>query len=167
MKLTVDRVIKLLGLIPLDFEGGYYRETYRSNEEIPQKILPERYNSCKSFGTAIYYLLSSELRSVMHRVPTDEIFHFYLGDPVEMLLLYEDRTAEIKYLGTDIENGHYPQVIEPKNTWQGSRMKKGGEFALMGTTLAPGFDFPDLEIGDCESLTKIYPAHGKMIRELT
>lgn len=167
MKLTADKIIKLLDLQPLSFEGGYFRETYRSELIIHHNALPDRYTEDKSVSTAIYYFLTTERKSVMHRIPTDEVFHFYLGDTVEMLLLYEDGTAEVKYLGTDIKDGQSPQIIVPRNTWQGARVIKGGEFALMGTTVSPGFDFPDLEIGDFEKLAQAFPEYINLIKELT
>jgi uncharacterized protein len=166
MTQKLRRIIELLELKPLDMEGGYYRETYRSADTIPKSCLPDRYGSPKSFSTAIYYLITPTTFSSLHKLPTDEVFHFYLGDPVEMLQLFEDGTGRIVKIGSDIENGCSLQVVVPKHTWQGSRLVAGGEFALMGTTMAPGFDFEDFVAPDKNELMRRYPEFSAMIQEL-
>ncbi|HUU27233.1 MAG TPA: cupin domain-containing protein [archaeon] len=165
--LTAGEIIKKYGLSPLPEEGGYYRETYRSEGKIPKAALPERYGSAKSFCTAIYYLLTPETCSVMHRISSDEIFHFYLGDPVLMLKLHPDRTSEVVRLGRRIDKGHEVQVVVPGGTWQGCFLEAGGSFALLGTTVSPGFDFSDYEGGDREALIKKYPDREELIKRLT
>jgi predicted cupin superfamily sugar epimerase len=164
---SAEKIIRGLGLQRLEPEGGYYVRTYHSSEKIPRAALPGRYNSDKTFGTAIYYLLTSDTCSALHRLRTDEIFHFYLGDPVVMLQLHTDGTARVITIGNDIENGHLPQVLVPKKIWQGSCLREGGEFALMGTTMAPGFDTSDYEAGDRERLIEEYPDQEEMIIKLT
>src|SRR5574344_1636946 len=135
MKTQAERLIEQLNLKPLTVEGGYYRETYRSSECIEKTGLPDRYTGPRSYSTAIYYLLTPETCSTLHRLPSDEVFHFYQGDPVEMLQLNEDGTGTVLSLGCDIENGLLPQVVVPKDTWQGARLKDGGSYALFGTTV--------------------------------
>lgn len=161
---SVQRIIDLLGLKPLTIEGGLYRETYRSEEILTH--LPERYSSPRTFSTCIYYLLKPGAFSSLHKLASDEIFHFYLGDPVEMLQLYEDGTGRIVRIGNDIENGIYPQVIVPKNIWQGARLIDGGKFALMGTTVAPGFDYSDFIIPNRDEILKQYPEFREKILQL-
>ena len=100
--LNPEKIIEILNLEPLDIEGGFYRETYRSDERIPRESLPGRYGSSKAFSTAIFYMLAPETKSTMHRLKSDEIFHFYLGDPVEMLLLYPEGNGETRLLGHNI-----------------------------------------------------------------
>jgi predicted cupin superfamily sugar epimerase len=112
--LTADKIIALLNLKPHPEEGGYFVETYRSSETLSEKALPSRYKGVRSFGTAIYYLLTPETFSTIHRLQSDEIFHFYLGDPVEMLQLWPDGSGRILILGTDIMNGMKPQAVIPK-----------------------------------------------------
>lgn len=165
--MSAKEIIKFLGLEPLPFEGGYFRQTYRSEEMIEKKALPERYRCSKPFGTAIYYLLTPDMFSALHRLPTDEIFHFYLGDPVTMLQLPPDGTSATITLGSDIRNGHHVQVVVSKNIWQGSILKDGGRFALIGTTMAPGFDFSDYEYGNRDDLIKEYSKHADLIVKLT
>jgi uncharacterized protein len=169
--LTAEKIIEILKLTPLQNEGGFYRETWRSQDTIPESALPDRYLKSKSFGTAIYYLLTTDTKSKIHRLPTDEIFHFYLGDPVEMLILYPDGNSEIIMLGQKIDEGESVQVVIPKGTWFGARLKKmSGRtygFALMGTTVAPGFDFSDFEIGKRKVLAKLFPDKIDLIKILT
>ena len=165
--LTADQIIALLNLKPHPEEGGYFVETYRSSETISEKALPSRYKGVRSFGTAIYYLLTPETFSAMHRLQSDEIFHFYLGDPVEMLQLWPDGSGRILILGTDIINGMKPQVVIPKGVWQGARLFKDGKFALLGTTVSPGFEFADYESGHRDELVKSYPKFRELIIALT
>ncbi len=157
--MTPEQIIKLLDLKPLPLEGGWYRETYRSDGKIP--------GTSKNFSTAIYYLLTSDTFSAMHRLPADEIFHFYIGDPVTMLLLHPDGSSEIITLGSDIANGQHVQFAVPAGTWQGSILQDGGVFALMGTTVAPGFDFDDYEAGEGEFLSQKYSDVREWINRLT
>lgn len=165
--LTVEQLRALLSLQPLAMEGGYFAETYRSSEAIPAAALPSRYRGSKSFGTAIYFLLTPDTFSVLHRLPTDEIYHFYLGDPVEMLQLRPDGSGTVVVLGHDLVAGMRPQLTVPKATWQGARLRPGGAFALMGTTMAPGFDTGDFEAGRRATLLAEYPAFEDLIVSLT
>ncbi len=164
--MTAADVIDLLQLKPLPLEGGYFREMYRSADTHSASSLPKRYGRDKAAGTAIYYLLSPDTFSAMHRLPTDEIFHFYLGDPVTMLQL-GPAGGKLVTIGNDIRAGQQPQVVVPRGIWQGSMLNPGGKFALMGTTMAPGFDFTDYEHGNRDELCRDYPTSAKMIRRLT
>ena len=165
--ITVEQLIALLRLKPHPEEGGYFVETYRSDEPIPVETLPARYRGARSFATAIYYLLTPASFSSMHRLQTDEIFHFYLGDPAEMLQLLPDGSGKVLRMGTDIEVGMRPQVVVPRGVWQGTRLLSGGRFALLGTTVSPGFDFSDYETGDRDLLTRSYPGFRDQILSLT
>ncbi len=165
--MLAEEIIKILHLKPLPFEGGFFRETYRSDEIIEKRFLPSRYGSSKPYYTAIYYLITSNTFSYIHRLPTDEIFHFYLGDPVIMLQLHPNGEKEEIIIGNDILNGEIPQILVPKNVWQGCMLKDGGNFALMGTTMSPGFDFSDLEIGKRDELIEKYPQAKDLILKLT
>lgn len=164
---NVKRIIEILELEPLPIEGGFFKETYRSEEIIPNKCLPNRYKSSRIFSTAIYYLLTPDTFSALHMLPSDEIFHFYAGDPVEMLQLFKDGTGKVIKMGNEIEKGYFPQIVVPKNTWQGTRLISGGEYALFGTTVAPGFEFEDFIPYDKEYLLKKYPQFTEMINRLT
>ena len=167
--LTPQQLIELLKLAPLPVEGGLFRQTYCAEENIPHSALPARYPADKPFATAIYYLLTSDPDSfsALHRLPTDEVYHFYLGDPVEMLLLFPDGGGRRVVLGQDIAGGQQVQFVAPRGAWQGSRLVPGGQFALLGTTMAPGFDPTDYEGGQRDDLLARYSGHAELIRALT
>lgn len=167
--LTGEQLIRHLGLEPLPVEGGWFRQTYLAEESIPADALPVRYNAVKPFGTAIYFLLTDapDCFSALHKLPTDEIYHFYLGDPVEMLLLHPDGRGEHVVLGPNVMGGQRVQFVAPRGAWQGSRLAAGGRFALLGTTMAPGFTPADFTAGERDELMHAYPAEAEMIRALT
>jgi predicted cupin superfamily sugar epimerase len=165
--LTAAQLIAALDLRPLPLEGGYYRETYRSADQLAPEACGGRFRSGKSAGTAIYYLLTPETSSAIHRLPTDEIYHFYLGSPVQLVLLFPDGSGRLATLGPDLLAGQSPQLVVPRGVWQGSYLADGGAYALLGTTMAPGFDFSDYEGGDRAALTDQYPSLAHLIGRLT
>jgi uncharacterized protein len=160
---TAEDLIRHLGLQPHPKEGGYFRETYRAAES----YTPGRYQGPRCASTAIYYLLTPTTYSALHRLQTDEIFHFYLGDPIRMLQLNANGQGRELVLGPNIMSGQQLQVIVPRGVWQGSCLEPGGSFALLGCTVAPGFEYADYESGDRQSLTTQYPAFADIIRRLT
>lgn len=160
-QMTVHEIISLLQLQPHPKEGGFFAETYRSAATLNMPAGP------RNLATAIFYLLTPEAFSEMHCLPGDEMFHFYLGDPVEMLQLHEDGSSEVIVLGPDIANGMKLQHVVPGGVWQGSRLKRGGAFALLGTTMSPGFAYDDYVSGKAEELIRMCPQRTEMIRELT
>lgn len=160
--LTADDVIRLLDLQPHPIEGGYFRETYRSRATL------SAYGSERSVGTAIYYLLTPRTVSEMHRLPGDELFHFYLGDPVRMLQLHPDGNAQTLTLGHDLAAAQVPQLVVPGNVWQGSYLLNGTHgYALLGAAMAPGFDYADYATGPRGELTARWPACAELIEKLT
>jgi uncharacterized protein len=163
----VDDIIRVLDLQPLAMEGGFFRETYRSSRRLSPSCLGAPFEQEKAAGTAIYYLLTPETFSALHRLPTDEIFHHYSGGAVEMLQLWQDGRSNIMLLGSDLAAGQRPQLVVPAGVWQGSRLLPGAEFALMGTTMAPGFDYADFESGVRGELIERYPGEEARIRLLT
>jgi predicted cupin superfamily sugar epimerase len=165
--MTAEEIKRRLGLEAHPCEGGYFRQTWKSGEEIPLTVLPSRYGSARAAGTAIYYLLEPSTFSEMHRLISDEVFHFYLGDPVEMLQLWPDGSSRVVLLGSDLEAGMLPQLVVPKGVWQGSRLVPGGEVALLGCTVSPGFDYADYETGKRAELVGRYPAASQLIAALT
>lgn len=167
---TVEQLVAKLGLQPLPGEGGLYRETYRSAETIPGSALAARYEGqARLCGTTILYLLTDQPDSfsALHRLKTDEVYHFYLGDPLEMTLLHPNGAFEQVVLGQDVFNGQQVQAVAPAGAWQGSRLARGGRFALVGTSMAPGFSPADFELGLRASLLAQYPAAEEFIRALT
>ncbi len=165
--MTAEEVIRRLNLQPHPREGGWFRETYRADEHVPANALPPRYSGSRSAGTAIYYLLTPDTISPLHRLASDEIFHFYLGGPVRMLQLFPDGRGTTLVLGQDLTAGQTLQVVVPRGVWQGCFLESGGAFALMGCTVAPGFEYVDYEDANREDLLVRYPAHAEMIRRLT
>ena len=166
--MTADEVKKILGLMPHPREGGFYIRTYESGERIPASAFAEgRYPSARFTGTAIYYLLEPHTFSEMHRLRSDEIFHFYAGDPVEMLQLHPGGHGEIIRIGNRLDQGERPQVLAPRNVWQGSHLVPGGAWALLGCTVSPGFEFEDYETGTRAALCAEWPSFTQLIHSLT
>jgi uncharacterized protein len=153
------KLIELYGLARLPVEGGYFAQTYHGAERAAGRPV----------STAIYYLLDADPDSfsALHRLPADEIYHFYLGDPVEMLLLYPDGRSERAILGPDVLAGQRVQFVAPAGVWQGSHLRPGGQFALLGTTMAPGYVDSDYTGGEREALVREYPSEADLIRRLT
>lgn len=164
--LTAEQIRELLQMRPHPIEGGYFAETYRDAAVVPRNLLPG-YPGDRAISTAIYYLLTPDTFSAMHRVRGDEMFHFYLGEAVEMLQLRPDGSGEVIVLGQDIAAGMRLQHNVPAGVWQGSRVRAGGKFALLGTTMAPGFEYEDYETGQRAELIARYPHFSHLITSLT
>jgi predicted cupin superfamily sugar epimerase len=162
-------IIERLGLERLPIEGGYFKRSYRSSESLAPGALPWRYAGVRPLGSAIYYLLSAahDAASMLHKLPADEIYHFYLGDPVDALLLHPGGRVEHAVLGPDLANGQQVQLTVPHGVWQGLRLRAGGRFALMGATMAPGYDPADYQGGVREALVQQYPDCAELIHALT
>ena len=165
--IDAQRIIDMYQLVPLPEEGGYYRETYRSREVLTVNQLPKRYPTDRVYYTSIYYLLTSKTKSFIHRIKSDEVFHFYSGDPVEILQLYPDGNGKIITLGNSLLDGDKFQQILAHGVWMGMQLKSGGEYALMGTSVTPGFEFEDFELGCRDKLIRRYPEFKNKITELT
>jgi predicted cupin superfamily sugar epimerase len=149
-----SEVIKKLNLTPLPEEGGFYKETYRSNRTVTSKEL-----GMKTESTAIYYLITEESFSALHTVDQDEIFHFYAGSPVEMFQIDKNGIGSHIIIGSDFFNGETPQVIVPHGVWQGTKLKNPtpGAWALLGCTVAPGFEFQNFHIKTRDDLIMTFP----------
>jgi len=152
VQVTADEIRKLLNLELLPHEGGYFASTYRAKADA---------------NSAIYYLITPDEFSSLHRLPQEELFHFYLGDAVEMLQLTEAGETKIITIGTDLAAGQRPQVLAPSNVWQGTRLKAGGKFALLGCTVTPAFQYADFEGGKRAELVGRYPQHRDLIERYT
>jgi predicted cupin superfamily sugar epimerase len=166
--MTAEDVKKLLGLQPHPREGGWYVRTYEAAEKVDAKAFgDERYAGARRTGTAIYYLLEPETFSEMHRLKSDEVFHFYAGDAVEMLQLVEKGKGRTVVIGNDLLRGQRPQVVVERGVWQGSRLVEGGRWALLGCTVSPGFEFEDYDAGEREELCEAWPEFVEEITALT
>lgn len=157
-------IITRLDLKPLPDEGGYFRQIHKAAERVHPA---RRYPDARSLYTAIYFLITPESYSALHRVRSDEIYHFYGGDPVEMTWLLPDGSMQKHILGPDVVAGMEPQIIIPHGVWQGSRLIAGGKYALFGCTVIPGFEYADFELGSRAALLKKYPAGKEQIEALT
>ncbi len=155
---TLASIIERLGLVPLGREGGLHVNTYVSEQRTADGEIA---------GTCIFYLLRGNAFSHLHRLTGDEIYHFYLGDPVEMLELFEDGTSRTTILGPDILNGQEVQHLVRAGTWQGSRLAEGGSWALLGTTMCPGYSDESYTHGNAAELTARYPSRAQEIALLT
>jgi len=166
--MTADEVKRVLGLEPHPREGGWFVQTYRSEEMVEAEAFGERrYASPRSVGTAIYYLLEPGTFSEMHRLCSDEVFHHYAGGPVEMLQLLPGGGHARLVIGKDLKAGERPQVLVPHGVWQGSSLMKEEGWALLGCTVSPGFEYSDYETGYREALTREWPGAREMIAALT
>jgi predicted cupin superfamily sugar epimerase len=147
-------------------EGGYYKETYRSDEQIPHHGLPQRFSAARFFSTAIYFLLEKENFSAFHRIQSDECWHFYAGDALLVHVIHTDGSYACIRLGNHPEQDEVFQAVVPAGSWFASETAPGGEFSLVGCTVAPGFDFADFELADHSRLSVQYPVHAKLIQRL-
>ncbi|HTQ03861.1 MAG TPA: cupin domain-containing protein [Polyangiaceae bacterium] len=159
--MTAEVLIRELGLAPHP-EGGFFRETHRA-EALPF-ALPDR--GVRSAATAIYFLLASGDFSAFHRIRSDEVWHHYAGSALEVHTLEPTRGHEVFVLGAAIERGERPQHVVPAGVFQAARVRGAG-YALVGCTVAPGFDFADFEMPPRAELTASFPACAGIIAELT
>lgn len=169
-RMTAKQVIEHYGLKPLPAEGGLFARTYLADDVYAGSGLPSRYAGVDhAHGSAIIMLLTDDAAgfSALHRLATDEIYHFYLGDPIEMLNLRPDGTSRIILLGQDVIAGQRVQFSVPAGVWQGSRLLPGGTWALFGTTMAPAFVATDFEAARRDELLTRYPHEHERIRALT
>lgn len=157
-KTEAQSLIESLDLKPLPLEGGYFRETYRSDRKI---------GGSKDVSTCIYFLLTDETFSAFHRLPSDEIWHFYSGDPVDLYTIDEGGQLTVHKLSSQIASGIAPQVVVKSGCWQAANLSEGGRFALLGCTVAPAFDFEDYEHGRRDHLLERFPQHRDEIMKLT
>jgi predicted cupin superfamily sugar epimerase len=158
--MTAEEIKFLLRLAPHPIEGGSFRRTYTSpgTIELPRGIRP--------LGSAIYYLLEPGTFSEMHVLSSDEVFHFYLGDPVEMLQLHPSGSSAVFTLGPDLEAGQHVQLVVPAGVWQGTRLVGDGKVALLGCSVTPGFDFADYRSAPASELIAQWPHEADRIRAL-
>ncbi len=150
-------------------EGGYFKETYRSDEIIDGNNLPARFGGgARNYSTAIYYLIESSKNSKLHKIKSDELWHFYHGEPLDIFILDPNSARfEVLTLGSNMEEGQHLQLVVPKNCWFGAKVKSEEGYALVGCTVAPGFDFLDFELADRNILINTYPQLKQEISALT
>jgi len=158
-------------------EGGYYRQTYQADLRLAKEALPSQFKGSRSASTAIYFLLEGENFSAFHRLQSDELWHFYVGEALLVHVIEPDgRYSQIR-LGSDLEAGEVLQVVVKAGCWfashlfasqpVASQLRDRKPFALVGCTVAPGFDFDDFELATRAELVQRYPQHRELIEELT
>jgi len=167
--MNASALIQYLQMAKIPDEGAWFAVTYRSSDTIPAEALPARYGSARPAGTGIYALITREDFSAMHRLKTDEVWHFYAGDPIELLLLQPGGNSEVVFLGADVLGGQHPQFTVPAGVWMGARpVTVGAEaYSLFGCTMSPGFDYGDYEPGYRDVLQAAFPGQAGLIAELT
>ncbi|MGC1450550.1 MAG: cupin domain-containing protein [Candidatus Sulfotelmatobacter sp.] len=158
--------IERLGLIPHP-EGGYYRQSYRAELTIDRAALPPSFGGSRAVSTAIYFLLEGDNFSALHRLRSDELWHFYAGGALVVQVIAEDGQYSEIQIGENPEAGEVFQAVVKAGWWFGSRVRDPRSFALVGCTVSPGFDFADFEMGDREELIRVYPQHRESIERLT
>lgn len=166
MKLSAGYWINKLQLTR-HIEGGSYIRTYCSPLTIPGQQLPPGFKGSRPASTAIYFLLEKDQFSAMHRIASDEIWHFYYGDPLVVYEIATNGSLTEHLLGNNPENNECFQCIVKAGSWFGSKTKEGGDYSLVGCTVSPGFDFDDFEMGQRDSLLQLYPQHTALVHMLT
>lgn len=163
--LSADELVRLYQLQPHP-EGGYYREPYRSAGIIPGSALP-RHGGDRCCFTSCYFLLPKGTKSSLHRIKSDEVWHFYLGGPLTLVQIHLDGAVEKPVLGPDVRAGQKVHHVVPAGCWFGAYPNPGTDFSFVGLTVIPGFEFADLELGKREELLRQFPAAREIIKALT
>jgi len=164
--ITVEKLIEKYQLIPHP-EGGYFRETYRSEGVIPHQALPDNFKGDRNYCTGIYFLLPQGTKSCLHRIQSDEMWHFYLGGSMTLVLMHEDYGVQNIILGSDLQAGETVQFVVPAGWWFGGYPNSESAYSFVGCTVAPGFDFADFELGTRTDLISKFPESSELILKLT
>ncbi len=165
----MDRIKELIEKLDLQPhpEGGYFKETYRSSEEISHSELGENYNGKRNVSTCIYFLLTSDMFSAFHKINQDEIWHFYEGSPIELHTISEDGHHHKFLIGGDFSSGQTPQLVVHGDNYFAARILDDDSYALVGCTVAPGFDFDDFVLPSRNELISEFPQHQELITKFT
>jgi predicted cupin superfamily sugar epimerase len=148
-------------------EGGYFKETYRSEGSIPKSVLVDKYSGSRNYSTGIYFLLTSDTFSAFHKIHQDEMWHFYKGSPLTIHMISPNGIYSSQVVGMNFENGALPQFTVPAETWFAAEVNEPNSYSFVGCTVSPGFDFQDFELAEQETLTELFPAHQEVIERFT
>ncbi|MBO6587382.1 MAG: cupin domain-containing protein [Gracilimonas sp.] len=148
-------------------EGGYFKETYRSEGVIPETVFPDLFEGSRNYCTGIYFLLTSDTFSAFHRIRQDEMWHFYQGSPLTIHMISPDGNYSKQVVGSDFDNGELPQFTVPKEYWFAAEVNQADSYSFVGCTVSPGFDFQDFELAAEESLSRKFSKHKDLISRLT
>jgi predicted cupin superfamily sugar epimerase len=157
MSMTAAQIIELLQL-QSPTTCGYVSEPYRSHWQVPLSALPPGYDGSRPLGNVFYFLVTPDARVRLHRIRSDQMYHYYLGDPLEVLLLYADGRSEVKLVGSDLAAGMRPQLLIPGGTFHTARIAAGGDYALLGTSVWLRAEPADVEMGSADALAAAHPA---------
>ncbi|CAL2082722.1 cupin domain-containing protein [Tenacibaculum sp. 190524A02b] len=163
---TIDQIIKKLDLQPHP-EGGFFKETYRSNGEINTDSLSGAYNGKRNYATCIYFLLTSDNFSALHKINQDEIWHFYDGSPIRLHMISDKGVHSEHIIGNDFSKGEVPQFVVPGGYWFGAEVVEKDSFSLVGCTVSPGFSFDDFVLKSKKELLELFPNQEAIITKLT
>jgi len=164
MTMTPDEIRVLLHL-ERHPTCGFVAQTYRSSTAVPATSLGGEYGSARPIGSALYFLVTPDAHIVMHRIRSDQQYHHYLGDPLDLIMLLPDGSGQLATVGNDLRAGMVPQLLIPGGTFHMARLRPGGSFVLLGSTEWPGVDPEDVEHGDREKLLAAYPAWQEQINQ--
>jgi predicted cupin superfamily sugar epimerase len=166
---STQALIKHFKMQRIPDEGPWFTLTYRSDDLLPVSELPKRYAGARVAGNAIIALITRSEFSALHKLKTDEVWHYYLGDPLQLLILHPDGSGEVVILGPDVLRGQQLQHVVPRGCWQGAMptRSKSDAYTVFGDTLAPGFEYSDFEMGYREELQRTYPHYAGLIERLT
>ncbi|WP_040581166.1 cupin domain-containing protein [Methyloferula stellata] len=164
-ELTADEIISLLKLEP-NATCGFVRVTFTSKHELAQGTLPAPFAEARPLGSALYFLVTPSAPVRLHRIRNDQLYHYYLGDPLEVFLLHRDGTSERVIVGPDLRAGHHVQLLIPGNTFHTARLIGQQRWFLGASTEWPGVIPADVELGDLDVLAKKYPAAADEIRAI-
>ncbi|MEM8929026.1 MAG: cupin domain-containing protein [Bacteroidota bacterium] len=164
--MTAKELVRKLNLQPHP-EGGFFKETYRSTGKINVDGPSLEFKGIRSFSTCIYFLLTSDTFSAFHKINQDEIWHFYLGSPIKLHSISPDGVYMERIIGNDFKNHQHPQLVVHKEHWFAASVLDEESYALMGCTVAPGFDFQDFVLGKRRELIAKFPEHQLIIERYT
>ncbi len=162
----INEIIRKLDLKPHP-EGGYFRETYRSSGEIDKSQLDDSFSGPRNYSTCIYFMLTSDMFSAFHRIKQDEIWHFYEGSPIRLHCISEEGRHTQYIVGRDFKNGQTLQLVVPAGEWFAANLINKNDYALVGCTVSPGFDFEDFELPSRKELVARFPEHEQLINRFT
>lgn len=163
--ITPNQLVQKYTMLPHP-EGGFYKETYRCTQTIPQQILSRKFSGERNISTAIYFLLEQGNFSAFHKIKSDECWHFYAGSAMNVYVIHINGHLETIKLGNDITQAQTFQHVVPSGCWFASEPATGSAFSFVGCTVAPGFDFDDFELAKAAELIKVYPQHKNIINRL-
>ncbi|MGY6647319.1 cupin domain-containing protein [Wenyingzhuangia sp. IMCC45574] len=166
MEKEIQQIIEQLNLLPHP-EGGYFKETYRSTQSIPKASLSKEFSGDRNHSTAIYFLLTSDTFSAFHKINQDEFWHFYKGTTIKLHMISPEGEYSSVLIGNNFNNGEVPQFVVPAQYWFAADVIESNSYALVGCTVAPGFDFDDFVLADRKELSNLFPSHSEIITRLT